>query len=96
MNTPEPRRHLVSGDITEVALPGIGQRYELRAAEGDSVVVIIHHSGRRDIYIIDRRDDPLASVALTDSQARALGAVRGGAYVKPAVVEEIEATSAAC
>jgi TrkA domain protein len=81
----------VSGDVTEQALPGIGQRYDLRAAEGGSVTVVIHHSGRRDIYILDGGDEPLASVELTDSQARTLGAILGGAYFKPAVVEEIEA-----
>jgi TrkA domain protein len=91
MNSPQHSPRIVSGDITEVALPGIGQRYELRATEGGSVVVIIHHSGRRDIYILDRRDTSLASIALTDSQARTLGAVLGGAYFKPAIVEEIEA-----
>ena len=32
-----------------------------------------------------------ASVTLTDAQARTLGAILGGAYFKPAVVEEMEA-----
>ena len=91
MNPPEPRRRSGSNDISEVALPGIGQRYELRSAEGDSVIVIVHHSGRRDIYILDRRDDSPASIALTESQARALGAILGSASIKPAVVNEIEA-----
>lgn len=90
MTPPDPQRRIVSGDVTEHALPGIGQRYDLRAAEGGSVTVVIHHSGRRDIYILDG-DEPHASVALTDSQARTLGAILGGAYFKPAVVEEIEA-----
>ena len=35
--------------------------------------------------------EPRASLTLTDAQARTLGAVLGGAYFKPAVVEEIEA-----
>ena len=91
MNTSEPRRRNGNNDISEVVLPGIGQRYELRAVEGGSVIVIAHHSGRRDIYILDRRDDPPASVALTESQARALGTVLGSASIKPAVVAEIEA-----
>lgn len=91
MTPPDPQRRIVSGDVTEHALPGIGQRYDLRAAEGGSVTVVIHHSGRRDIYILDGGDEPLATVALSDSQARTLGAILGGAYFKPAVVEEIEA-----
>lgn len=87
---PLPRPRAAGGDVTEVTLPGIGHRYDLRADEGGDVAVIIHHSGRRDLYVLDggaRR----ASVALSDSQARTLGAILGGAYFTPSVVEEIEA-----
>ena len=92
MSTPEPRRpRLLGADVTELTLPGIGQRYDLRAEEGGSVTVVIHHSGRRDLYMLDDVGETRAVVALTDSQARSLGAILGGAYFKPAVVEEIEA-----
>jgi TrkA domain protein len=90
MSTPREPRRVVSNDVTELVLPGIGQRYDVRAAEGGSITVVIHHSGRRDIYVLDGGVSQ-ASVALTDSQARTLGAILGGAYFKPAVVEEIEA-----
>jgi TrkA domain protein len=36
------------------------------------------------------RDDPTCVVELTDDQARRIGAILGGAFFKPAVVEEIE------
>lgn len=91
MSTPEPRKpRLLGADVTELTLPGIGRRYDLDAAEGGSVTVVIHHSGRRDLYVLDN-DEPKAAVTLTDFQARSLGAILGGAYFKPAVVEEIEA-----
>jgi TrkA domain protein len=87
-STPRP----FGADVTEIALPGIGHRYDLRFAEDGVVTVVIHHSGRRHLYFMDPQDDePRAIVALTDSQARTLGAILGGAYFKPAVVEEIEA-----
>ena len=83
---------LVSPDLTEHDLPGIGHRYELRTADGGRVVVVLHHSGRRDLYVVEPgRDEPQATATLTDTQARTLGAILGGAYLKPAVVEEIEA-----
>ena len=93
MNPPSPRKPpLVSPDLTDHDLPGIGHRYELRSADGGRVVVVIHHSGRRDLYVVEPgHDEPQAVVALTDTQARTLGAILGGAYFKPAVVEEIEA-----
>ena len=77
--------------ISEQDLPGIGRRYEIIAARGQRVVLIIHHSGRRDLYVMDRhREDPTCVVELTDDQARRMGAILGGAFFKPAVVEEIE------
>jgi TrkA domain protein len=91
MSTSESRRpRFVGAEVMELTLPGIGRRYDLRAAEGGSVSVVIHHSGRRDVYVLDN-EEPKAVVALTDFQARTLGAILGGAYFKPAVVEEIEA-----
>ncbi|HVL94197.1 MAG TPA: TrkA C-terminal domain-containing protein [Acidimicrobiales bacterium] len=91
--TTQPRRPPLSpSDVAEQSLPGIGQRYELHCAEGGPVVVVIHHSGRRDLYLMDEQgDDTAAAITLSDSQARTLGAILGGAYFKPAVVEEIEA-----
>jgi TrkA domain protein len=93
MNPPSPRKPpLVSPDLTDHDLPGIGHRYELRTADGGRVVVVIHHSGRRDLYVVEPgREEPQATATLTDTQARTLGAILGGAYFKPAVVEEIEA-----
>jgi TrkA domain protein len=77
--------------INEQDLPGIGRRYEVLASRGQRVVLIIHHSGRRDLYVMDRHsDDPSCVVELTDDQARRIGAILGGAFFKPSVVEEIE------
>lgn len=87
------RPRLTSAEVADQELPGIGHRYEMRSADGGRVVAVIHHSGRRDVYVFGpgRRDEPQAVLSLTDTQARTLGAILGGAYFKPAVVEEIEA-----
>jgi TrkA domain protein len=77
--------------INEQDLPGIGRRYEIVAARGQRVVLIVHHSGRRDLYIMERhREDPACVVELTDDQARRIGAILSGVFFKPTVVEEIE------
>jgi TrkA domain protein len=77
--------------ISESELPGIGRRYEIIASKGQTLVLIIHRSGRRDLYVIPRgEDEPRCAVELTDDQARRIGAILGGAYYKPDVVEEIE------
>lgn len=77
--------------ISESELPGIGRRYEIVASKGLRVVLVVHHSGRRDLYVLKRgEDEPVCAVELSDDQARRIGAILGGAYFKPAVVEEIE------
>jgi TrkA domain protein len=92
MSTTGPDRRLLQPNVVEQALPGIGQRYELEAIEGGIVCVTIHHSGRRDVYILPRGGgDPTATLTLTDAQARTLGAVLAGAYFKPAMVDQIDA-----
>jgi TrkA domain protein len=90
MTTGDRRPHLSPSEVTEQTLPGIGQRFELEAADGETITVVIHHSGRRDLYVGRARATPTA-VTLNDAQARTLGAILSGAYFKPAVVDEIEA-----
>jgi len=78
--------------VSETELPGIGRRYDLRDADGKDVSVIIHHSGRRDLYgKRSSRQDLELMLAFTDDQARRLGAILSGAYFTPAVVSRIEA-----
>jgi TrkA domain protein len=88
----QPERRVLNAELTEQSLRGIGKRYELANVDGGNVVVILHHSGRTDLYVMDLRGEaPQAAVALSDAQARTLGAVLTGAYFKPAVVEEVDA-----
>jgi K+:H+ antiporter subunit KhtT len=78
-------------DVIEQELPGIGRRYDLGDLYGTRVSVVIHHTGRRDLYVLGQEEDPRAVLSLTDGQARRLGAILGGAYFRPAVVAEMEA-----
>jgi TrkA domain protein len=79
-------------EVGQQELPGIGMRYDLRDADGNEVAVIVHHSGRRDVYgQRNSRADMELMVAFTDDQARRLGAILSGAYFKPAVLSEIQA-----
>jgi TrkA domain protein len=54
--------------------------------------VILHNDGMREIYFFRSRDDedPCAVITLDDEEARQLGAVLGGAYDRPKIVEELE------
>lgn len=87
-----PTSGIRQAEVTEHDLPGIGRRYDLGSVEGTGVCVVLHHSGRRDLYVLSEDDDRDAQVlSFSDAQARTLGAILAGAYFKPAVAEEIEA-----
>jgi TrkA domain protein len=79
------------GQIDEDDLPGIGRRFTFGLPDGASLCVVIHHTGRRDIYLSPGRDEPSESVTLEDDTARRVGAVIAGSYFTPAAVAQVEA-----
>ena len=78
--------------VTQTRLPGVGTKFSLPTAHGGRLAVIQHNDGMREVYFFRRRDDdePCAVIQLEDDEARQLGAVIGGAYERPKVVEELE------
>ncbi len=79
-------------DLRETRLPGVGFKYAFRTAQGGRISVILHNDGQREIYFYRRRDDdePTAVIDLHDDEARQLGAIIGGAYERPKIVEDLE------
>jgi TrkA domain protein len=79
-------------DLRETRLPGIGFKYAFKTAQGGRLSVILHNDGQREIYFYRRADDdePRAVIELHDDEARQLGAILGGAYERPKIVEELE------
>jgi TrkA domain protein len=79
-------------DLRETRLPGVGVKYTVRTAQGGRLAVIQHIDGQREIYFYRRGqdDEPAAVIELHDDEARQLGAIIGGAYERPKVVEELE------
>ncbi|MCC6221928.1 MAG: cation:proton antiporter regulatory subunit [Thermoleophilia bacterium] len=79
-------------ELRETRLPGVGVKYALRPAHGGRLAVILHNDGLREIYFFARPDDdePCAVIQLDDDEARQLGAVIGGAYERPKIVEDLE------
>jgi TrkA domain protein len=79
-------------ELSETRLPGVGVKYGFMPAHGGRVAVILHTDGLREIYFFRHVDDdePWAVIALDDDEARQLGAVIGGAYERPKIVEDLE------
>ena len=79
-------------ELRETRLPGIGVKYGFRTAEGGRLAIVLHNDGVREIYFFrqEHADDPSAVIRLDDDEARQLGAVIGGAYERPKIVEELD------
>ena len=79
-------------DLRETRLPGVGVKYSFRTGGGSRVVVVQHNDGQREVYTFGHAADeePLSVLRLDDDEARQLGAVLGGAYERPKLVEELE------
>jgi TrkA domain protein len=79
-------------DIETARLPGVGTRFTLRLEDGSRISVILHNDGRRELYFFRRSGDeePQTVISLDDEEARQLGAVIGGAYERPKIIEDLE------
>lgn len=76
----------------ETDLPGIGKKFSVITANKEKVSVIIHISGKREIYFFskDDFDEPACSFVLSDEEANQLGSILMGTYFKPEAEEEKE------
>jgi TrkA domain protein len=79
-------------ELKETRLPGVGMKWSMTLASGSRVTVIQHNDGDREIYVQRRSgdEDPAVVLELHDDEARQLGAILGGAYERPKIVEELE------
>lgn len=77
--------------IYETELPGVGKKFELDLPDGGRLVVVIHHSGRREVF---HKEDPDADGAklfeLPNQLARKLGAILEGSYFQPVASPTID------
>jgi TrkA domain protein len=71
--------------VEEVDLPGVGRKFTLQTQSGDEVVIVVHHSGRRQMlyYEDGTGDEPTVALDLTDEEARELGAILSGVLFYP-------------
>ena len=74
----------------QTELPGIGKRFSIKLSSGQIVSIIIHHSGKREIYVLDEDGDVECTVTLTDQEAREMGMVLAGAFYQPVTGDKME------
>lgn len=77
--------------ITESELPGVGTKFEIDIGEGEQLVVIVHNSGKREVYLRAHAGaDSEKVLELSDPLARKVGSILEGAYFQPIRTEGAE------
>jgi TrkA domain protein len=69
--------------IEQTPLPGVGIRYDFKTTEGLRVGVVVHRTGRREVFVCTAGDPDTAAITLnlTDDEAHSLVDVLGGSKV---------------
>lgn len=70
--------------VYEADLPGVGKKFEIELDDDVRLVIVIHNTGRREVFL---REDPDADseklFELSDDLARQVGTILEGAYFQP-------------
>ncbi len=75
----------------ETDLPGVGKRYTLELEDGSELTLIIHNTGRRELYIIEEdEEEPTCVISLTEDEAKELGFLLAGTTYQPVSPEKME------
>lgn len=77
--------------VYETDLPGVGKKFELELESGGRLVVVIHHSGRREVFHREEpEDDGVKLFELGDREARQLGLILEGTFFQPVATLPVE------
>lgn len=80
-------------DITETDLPGVGRRFELDIGDGETAVVLVHNTGRRELFVRPEAGaDAEKLLDLSDKEARVVGSILEGAHFQPVSTDTTETT----
>lgn len=75
-------------DVSETDLPGVGKRFEVDLGGGESAVVVVHNTGRRELFVRPSPDaDAEELLDLTDREARVVGSILEGAHFQPVATD---------
>lgn len=73
--------------VYETDIPGVGKKFEVELDEDARLVVVIHNTGKRELFLRPSPDaDSEKLFELSDRQAREVGTIMEGAYFQPVEV----------
>ena len=77
--------------VYESDLPGVGKKFEVDLDDGSRLIVVTHHTGRREVFLRPSPDaDSRKLFELSDKLARRVGTILEGAYFQPVQSHDIE------
>ncbi|MCS7263673.1 MAG: cation:proton antiporter regulatory subunit [Armatimonadetes bacterium] len=77
--------------VRETTLPGVGKKFSISLQSGDELVIIVHTAGEREIFLFRRgAEEPCAEIELTDTEAREVALILGGAAYEPTPLHQAE------
>ncbi|EMA42741.1 cation:proton antiporter regulatory subunit [Halococcus saccharolyticus] len=77
--------------VYETDLPGVGKKFEVELDGERRLVVVIHNTGRREVFVRPEPDaDAEKLFDLSDRLARQVGTILEGAYFQPIRTDSIE------
>lgn len=69
----------------------MGRKFELDLEGGERAVVVVHHDGKRELFVRPSPDaDSERLLTLSGRQARRLGAILEGAYFQPVDLDSVD------
>lgn len=70
--------------VYEADLPGVGKKFEIELDGDTHLVIVIHNTGRRELYLRPSKGaDSEKLFELSDQLARQVGTILEGAYFQP-------------
>ncbi|KTG07935.1 potassium transporter TrkA [Haloprofundus marisrubri] len=77
--------------VYESDLPGVGKKFEVELNDGSQLVIVIHNTGKRELYLRESPDaDSDKLFELSDRLSRQVGTIMEGAYFQPIRTETID------
>ncbi|MGM0592159.1 MAG: cation:proton antiporter regulatory subunit [Halobacteriota archaeon] len=77
--------------VYESDLPGVGKKFEVDIGDGSRLVIVIHNTGKREVFLRETPDsDSERLFGLSDRLARQVGTILEGSYFQPIRTDTID------
>jgi TrkA domain protein len=76
--------------VYESDLPGVGKKFEIELDEEKTLIIVIHNTGKREVFRRVGDEDSTKLFEISDQMARQVGSILEGAYFQPIATDTTE------